>query len=146
MSNIISFTEAHTKKLNEEKAHFEVVMKLVHMLHAQNPEEHPEIICKFLEDSKENDKFLSLSIKLIATHSELKSHTEQILKTLPYESREKIVFTISEVWPKETDTVNRLKHILRLAHFCSRQVPRMPFFKIIPRSIVIKFLMSEKQK
>lgn len=146
MSNIINFTEAQTKKLREEKMHINALMDLFTKLQTEIPENHLKIIHTFLENFRGNDKFVAVALKLIATDHNIKSHTEKALRTLSYEDREQILTTIGEIWPKEIPTVSRIKHILKLWHFCSRQVPKMPFFQIIPSSIVMKFLLAEKKK
>lgn len=146
MSNIINFTEAQTKKLKKEKMLFESLKVLLLKLQDQTSENSTKIIHTFLESFREDDKFLTLTIKLITADNDLKTPAEKVVRALTYEDREQLLTALAEIWPKEIDTVNRLKHILKLSHFCSRQVPRLPFFQIIPRSIVMKFLLAEKNQ
>lgn len=146
MSKIINFTEVQTKKLEEERATLEILKNLSIILQNENALNILKLICRLTEELRENEKFLSSAIKLIATETELKTSIEYILKTLSFEDKEKILAILEASWPKEADTVNRLRHILKLSHFCSKQVPKLPFFHIIPRSIVMKFLLAEKTK
>ena len=144
MSNVINFTDAHIKKTMEEKCHLEIFRKFFASLSAKSPENQMDITHSFLVSHRENPKFLKLTLHLIAADKEFKIQTTKILRTFTYEQKIEILSIIEDLWPKDITVINRLKHMLKLWHFCSNRVPGIPFFQIIPSSIVMKFLLAEQ--
>jgi hypothetical protein len=145
MSNVINFSDAQTKRMKEEKIHFDASMHFLEEIQIIPPQDHVKFIQAFLERFQQDENFLPRTLKLLSKESQMKSPTAQALKAVTYEDRETILNTMETIWPKDIDTINRLRHVLKLYHFCSKQAPKLPFLNIIPRSVLMKFLLAPQR-
>ena len=145
MSNVINFSDAQTKRMKEEKIHFDTLRHFLEEIQTIPPQDHVKFIQEFLYVFKQDEKFLARTLKLLSQESQMKEPTARALKAVPHEDIETILNTMETIWPKDMDTINRLRHILKLYHFCSKQVPKLPFFNIIPKSVLMKFLLAAQR-
>lgn len=145
MSNVINFSDAQTKRLKEEKMHFDALMHFLEQIQTIPPQDHIKFIHVFLETCGQDEKFLPRTLKLLSKESKMKDTMARALKAVTYEDRETILNTMETIWPKDMDTINRLRHVLKLHHFCSKQLPKLPFLNIIPKSVLMKFLLAPQR-
>ena len=145
MSNVINFSDAQTKRMKEEKTHFDALMHFLEQIQNIPQEDHVKFIHTFLEMFRQDEKFLPRTLKLLSKESQMKAPMEQALRAVTYEDRETILNTMETIWPKDMDTINRLRHVLKLHHFCSKQLPKLPFLNIIPKSVLMKFLLAPQR-